>query len=121
MCSDSGTLLVYVFLLCTCVCLAETVSPLDLQRGIAERITRVPEFAEIKRIADREGISLWLFGGSAASLAHYVKRDLKRERGDKSLQAERFDYDFTRIYRPSQDIDIVIDGNEAQVQKFRSY
>jgi poly-D-alanine transfer protein DltD len=77
---------------------------------IAERIERVPEFKFIREEAARLGVKAYLFGGTAAGYAHYVKWDMQREAGDKRFQPDRFDYDYTNIYRSTQDLDIVVDG-----------
>ncbi len=88
----------------------------ELHRGIADRLIQVEEFRFIKQEAAKLGVRAWLFGGTAAGYAHYVKWDLQRERGDKRFQPDRFDYDYTNIYRSTQDLDIVIDGNASQAQ-----
>jgi hypothetical protein len=79
-------------------------------RQIAERIERVPEFKYIREEAARMGVKAYLFGGTAAGYAHYVKWDMQREAGDLRFQPDRFDYDYTNIYRSTQDLDIVVDG-----------
>jgi hypothetical protein len=79
-------------------------------RQIAERMERVPEFKYIREEAARMGAKAYLFGGTAAGYAHYVKWDMQREAGDSRFQPDRFDYDYTNIYRSTQDLDIVIDG-----------
>jgi hypothetical protein len=79
-------------------------------RQIAERMERVPEFKFIREEAQRLGVKAYLFGGTAAGFAHYVKWDMQREAGDKRFQPDRFDYDYTNIYRSTQDLDIVVDG-----------
>lgn len=85
---------------------------------IAARRTRVPEFQFIREEAAQRGLRIWLFGGTAASYAHYVKWDLLREHGDNQLQSHRFDYDYTNIYRSTQDLDLVVSGNAKQAQLF---
>ncbi|MEK7356588.1 MAG: hypothetical protein AAB250_09075, partial [Bdellovibrionota bacterium] len=82
-------------------------------------MNRVPEFRFIRQEAERLGISVYLFGGTAAGFAHYVKQDIQRERGDKTFQKERFDYDFTNIYRSTQDLDIVVDGSPEKAEVLR--
>ena len=81
---------------------------------LKKRILRVPEFSFIKEEADKLGVKVYLFGGTASAFGHYVRWDLERERGDKKYQKERFDYDFTNIYRGNQDLDIVVDGTVKQ-------
>ncbi len=77
------------------------------------RLDRVPEFLFIREEARKLGVKVYLFGGTASAFAHYVRWDLEREAGDEKYQAERFDYDFTNIYRGNQDLDIVVDGSPA--------
>ncbi|MFL5815692.1 MAG: hypothetical protein ACJ763_19135 [Bdellovibrionia bacterium] len=92
----------------------------ELEQGIADRLKRVEEFKFIEQEAARLGVRAWLFGGTAAGYAHYVKWDMQREKGDKRFQKDRFDYDYTNIYRSTQDLDIVIDGNAEQAQKLQT-
>jgi hypothetical protein len=44
---------------------------------------------------------------------------MQREKGDSRFQKDRFDYDYTNIYRSTQDLDIVIDGNPEQANKLQ--
>ena len=83
-----------------------------LQEGIASSISRVQEFAHIQRIADEMGIEVWLFGGTASSFVHYVHSDLMGLGG-------HFDYDFTNIYRSTQDIDLAVDGSPKAAKTFQ--
>jgi len=85
---------------------------------IAARRLRVQEFQFIREEAEKRGLRVWLFGGTAASLSHYIRWDLLREQGDSRFQSERFDYDYTNIYRSSQDLDIVIDGSAEEAHQF---
>src|SRR5207253_1978404 len=79
---------------------AETpVAPTELRNALSERRSRVPEFELIQKEAALRGLRVWLFGGTAAAFAHYVRWDLLREKGDSRFQPDRFDYDFTNIYR----------------------
>ncbi|MEK7356935.1 MAG: hypothetical protein AAB250_10825, partial [Bdellovibrionota bacterium] len=59
---------------------------------------------------------VYLFGGTSAGFGHYVKWDLLREGGDTRYQPDRFDYDFTNIYRSTQDLDLVVDGPSDKAQ-----
>ena len=109
----------YIFfsflLIFTCLFEAQAqVDPKDLSHAVKKRILRVPEFSFIKEEADKLGVKVYLFGGTASAFGHYVRWDLERERGDKKYQKERFDYDFTNIYRGNQDLDIVVDGTVEQ-------
>ncbi|MFL5814729.1 MAG: hypothetical protein ACJ763_14235, partial [Bdellovibrionia bacterium] len=92
----------------------------ELERGVAERLKRVEEFQFIEQEAQKLGVRAYLFGGTAAGYAHYVKWDLQREKGDTRFQKDRFDYDYTNIYRSTQDLDIVIDGNPEQAQALQN-
>jgi hypothetical protein len=94
-------------------------SPVELEQRIGDRLNRVEEFRFIEQEATRLGVRAWLFGGTAAGYAHYVKWDLQREKGDHRFQADRFDYDYTNIYRSTQDLDIVIDGDEHQASSLQ--
>ena len=102
---------------------AETGKPVisteELATSVAHRRTQVPEFQFIRQEAEKMGQRVWLFGGTAAAYVHYVRWDLERQKGQTQFQADRFDYDFTNIYRSTQDLDIVVDGTPAQVQEFQ--
>jgi hypothetical protein len=91
----------------------------ELEQGIANRLQKVGEFRFIQEEAQKLGVRAYLFGGTAAGYAHYVKWDLQREKGDSRFQKDRFDYDYTNIYRSTQDLDIVIDGNPDQANKLQ--
>jgi hypothetical protein len=91
----------------------------ELEQGISDRLKRVEEFRFIEQEATKLGVRAYLFGGTAAGYAHYVKWDLQREKGDSRFQKDRFDYDYTNIYRSTQDLDIVIDGNPDQANKLQ--
>ena len=94
-----------------------SVSATELNQEIASHLTDTPEFAFIRNEATRLGIShAYLFGGTAAALGHYAKWDVQRKKGDTRFQPDRFDYDYTNIYRSTQDADIVIDGTPEQAQ-----
>ena len=96
------------------------VSVDELSRETVSRISRVKEFDFLREQAERLGVRVWLFGGSASALAHYTKWDLQQEKGDQSLQPQRFDYDFANIFRSNQDIDVVMDGNAEQAAKLQT-
>lgn len=90
----------------------------ELVSYLSRQIDRVLEFAYIRNLAQKKGIRVWLFGGSAASYLHYVRWDLARIQGRASLQPERFDYDFTNIFRSTQDIDLVVDATPKEAREF---
>ncbi len=95
-----------------------TMDELSIETQI--RLERVPEFKFIQEEANKLGVKVYLFGGTASAFAHYVRWDLEREAGDEKYQAERFDYDFTNIYRGNQDLDIVVDGTAEQAEALQS-
>jgi hypothetical protein len=103
--------------------IAETVAAIserELAEGIAARIEKVPEFRFIREEAAKMGVKVYLFGGTAAGFGHYVKWDLLREKGDSRFQPDRFDYDYTNIYRSTQDLDIVLDGSAEQARMLQA-
>ncbi len=99
---------------------AQVPSMNELEHEISDRLKRVEEFKFIEQEAANLGVRAWLFGGTAAGYAHYVKWDLQREMGDPRFQSDRFDYDYTNIYRSTQDLDIVIDGEAKQAQALQN-
>lgn len=91
----------------------------ELESAIADHLMDVEEFRIMRQEAEKLGVRLWLFGGTAAGYGHYVKWDMQRKKGDPRFQKERFDYDFTNIYRSTQDADLVVDGSEEQLEKLK--
>lgn len=90
---------------------------LTSQEFVSEVHNKLPEVLEFKFIAEQAekmGFRVWLFGGTASAFAHYVRWDLMRQKGDNRFQPDRFDYDYSNIFRSNQDLDIVINGNESQ-------
>ena len=94
-------------------------STLEIETAIEANVTRVPEFVFIRQEAEKLGVKAYLFGGTAAGFAHYVKNDLERLKGDKAVQAQRFDYDFTNIFRSTQDLDVVVDGPADKIERLK--
>ena len=92
----------------------------QLTEHVSKTITKVPEFEYIREEAEKMGLRVWLFGGTASSFLHYTKWDLARSRGLMDLQEDRFDYDFTNIFRSTQDLDIVVDGTVENAREFQS-
>jgi len=85
----------------------------------ADRL-KVPEFQYVAEAARSLGLRVWLFGGTASGFVHYSKWNLLRLKGDHRYQGDRFDFDFTNIYRSTQDLDIVADGSIQQIDKLQA-
>lgn len=101
---------------------SEAQLPLNEKRlaeSLSRKIGQVLEFQYIRTLAEKKGIRVWLFGGSAASFLHYVKWDLELSLGGAQYQKERFDYDFTNIFRSTQDIDLVVDATPEEAIEFQ--
>ncbi len=98
---------------------ASGVSAKDLSRDASLKIEKIPEFEFIREQAEKQGLRVWLFGGTASSYLHYVKWNIQREKGLLNLQADRFDFDYTNIFRSTQDLDIVIDASESKAREFQ--
>ncbi|MEK7356253.1 MAG: hypothetical protein AAB250_07375, partial [Bdellovibrionota bacterium] len=96
------------------------VSTSEIELEILRNITRVPEFVFIRAEAEKLEVKAYLFGGTAAGYAHYVRNDLERAKGDTRIQAARFDYDFTNIFRSTQDLDVVVDGSMEKIEALRN-
>ena len=91
----------------------------ELSSEAAHKMLAVPEFQFIRKEAEHLGLRVWLFGGTASSYLHYVKWNLRREKGINQMQADRFDFDYTNIFRSTQDLDIVVDGSAEQAREFQ--
>lgn len=91
-----------------------------LEREIGDRLERVDEFRFIRRRAAELKLRVWLFGGTAASFAHYVAWDVRREDRVEALPPERFDYASASIYRLGQDFDLVFDGPIAAAEQLEA-
>jgi formylglycine-generating enzyme len=97
-----------------------SIAERELSDKVARSIPLVPEFQYIKDTASKMGIRVWLFGGTASSFLHYAKWDLARQKGVMDLQKDRFDYDFTNIFRSTQDLDIVVDASPDVARNFQN-
>jgi len=98
---------------------ADFISKKELVDHVLLKIPLVLEFRYMREEAQKMGLRVWLFGGTASSFLHYVKWDLKREKGVMDLQKDRFDYDFTNIFRSTQDLDIVVDAAPEVARQFQ--
>jgi hypothetical protein len=86
------------------------ISEEELRRGVALVIERVPQLHRAAQIAHEAGLSTWLVGGAAASVAFYAKDQLARF---GAIPNAIHYYD---VFSPGQDIDLVGDGDVAKVQ-----
>jgi hypothetical protein len=94
------------------------ISTQELLHEIGENRLKVPEFQFLSQLGQELNVKIYLFGGTAAAFAHYVKWDfLRRERDDHSYFPDRFDYKYVNIYRASQDLDIVVDGPKSAIDE----
>ena len=92
-----------------------------LAAAIKEKVNSVEEFRFIREQAKILGIKdVYAFGGTASAFAHYVNWEMKMSAGDSRYQKDRFDYDYTNIFRSNQDLDIVIDGSEEQAKQLEA-
>ena len=92
----------------------------ELDEKVVKSIPLIPEFSYIRETAQKMGLRVWLFGGTASSFLHYAKWDLLRQKGLMDLQKDRFDYDFTNIFRSTQDLDIVVDASPDVARQFQT-
>ncbi len=96
----------------------------ELREKIREIIGKIPEFVGIQELSKEYGLKVWLFGGTAASFAHYAKEFLLFERGSGEFYAEYFQensqghLDYMDIFRPTQDMDLVVDGPVDKIPAF---
>ncbi len=103
------------------------LSAAELAKAIGERRARVTEYEALAKFAESKGLRVYLFGGTAAAFGHYVRWDVLAEKGDPRFQKERFNYDFTSIYKTTQDLDIVVtraDGTKettAEIEELEKF
>lgn len=98
---------------------ARSISEADLVGYVSKKIDQVLEFQFIRNLGIKMGVRVWLFGGTSSSFLHYAKWDLARSQGLIDLQKDRFDYDFTNIFRSTQDIDLVVDADPEVAREFQ--
>lgn len=106
-----------VFLLLVVVCFSTSSHALtktEFVDRVEQSRFRVAEFGAISQKAADLGIRVWLFGGTAATFAHYVRESLIGS--DKPVTFEMSD-----IFRYNQDLDIVVDGDDASIQTFEAW
>ena len=87
------------------------ISLSEIEEELTKRRKNIFEFKSIRQLAESRGLRVYLFGGAASTYAHYVRKDLARERGERNYPKERFDYDIHSIFADSQDIDLVVTGD----------
>ena len=97
-----------------------TLTDVELLNYVSKSIIKTEEFGFIRAEAKKMGVRVWMFGGTASSYLHYAKWDLSRQEKILNLQVDRFDYDFTNIFRSTQDLDIVVDGTMEQIQALQN-
>ncbi len=107
--------------------MVSTIPPItahELREKIRETIGKIPEFVGIQELSKEYGLKVWLFGGTAASFAHYAKEFLLFERGSGEFYTEYFQensqghLDYMDIFRPTQDMDLVVDGSVDKIPDF---
>jgi len=100
--------------------LSTQITAKELSDFISNQLGKVSEFEFIRSLGQKMGIRVWLFGGTASSFLHYVKWDFMSRKGIADLHREQFDYDFTNIFRSTQDIDIVVEGTAETAIQFQT-
>ena len=88
----------------------------ELRGEILDRLALVREFREMRKAALELGIPrAYLFGGPAATFAHYVYGRTSRGRGGgRRTPLGRFDYRHDSIFRVNQDIDVALDTDDPK-------
>ena len=95
------------------------ISEQELSSFISENLMKTPEFQSVREVAQELGVRVWLFGGTASSFVHYAKEILLNQKGLKKLQMDRLNWDFTDIFRSTQDLDIVVDGSREKINQLQ--
>ena len=85
---------------------ANTVQELEARVAAALPTTRA--LATLREVADKFHVRAWLLGGSATT---YALHSLDTEASDESLA------EFSTIFRPNQDLDVVVDAPAAIAEK----
>ena len=57
----------------------------ELNLALRKQVSTVKELDFIAQEAKKLGVRVWLFGGSAAMFAHYVREDLLSQKGNSSF------------------------------------
>ena len=112
-------ILIIIYCFVTNAVAEQVISPKLLEKEVGVNLSKTAEFTFIREEAEKLGVKAYLFGGTAASFAHYVKWNSQFQNGDGRFQKERFDFDYTNIYHSSQDLDIVIDGTPSQAMELQ--
>lgn len=102
------------------------ISSEDLLHAIEAERLQVSEFKKIAEWGQKNGVRIFVAGGTAAGLAHYIRQNRQRvfeeENGlAPSYFKSRFGWTYYDIYRSTQDADIVLDGTEAQAIELEKY
>ena len=101
--------------------------PTQLEQAIFKGLNRVPEFRALADTAQQLGIrGVYLFGGTAAAFAHYVRRDLEHQHTTDRATPQAvvhtapafldpdFNYTLWSILFHNQDVDVVLDTYEPE-------
>lgn len=109
---------IILFLLIGFLANAQVLELDSLSKELINRQAQVEEFQFIKKAATQLGITdVYMFGGTAAAWAHYVRWDLLREAGQNNFSEAKFNYKYINIFRSNQDFDLVIKGTLEQAKK----
>ena len=99
------------------------IDPVRFQSEVQRIVGKFPEFTYLKETAEKYGLKVYLFGGSASSFAHYVRENILLEKGERDYYSYHFQEsegvrDITNVFRPTQDIDLVVDGKLENIKEF---
>lgn len=97
------------------------VTSATIEQGITANLNRILVLSEIKKYAERQGFRVWLTSESALALASYTKWHQLTLQGVYPWSARRYQYDFFEIFRTTDQMFLVTDGNNNQVVQLESY
>ncbi len=105
---------IFLLLLAVLPC-RESRSEETLASALETRMRDMDEFARIRELAKKKGVRVWLFGGTAATLAFDTKRTLGLAGSDKPAYRT-----LDQVIRSTQDRDLIADGDAAKVAELEA-
>jgi len=90
-----------------------------LLREISGGRQSMEELSLMRGLAKSLQLRVWLLGGASATLAHYSKWNLAHKTGIE-VPLRRYNYSFEDVFSSLQDLDLVVEGDEKNIEIFKS-